>query len=216
MAEGRELRRSTMFGSKERGLGLVAGRNHEGFNVPGLWRPEKVPVTFERDPLFTAHHAMTCEDETDPATIKASVPYRSIPVPVGDEVDALEFLPNGDLLVANTKNDRVGRYVQTNNGPWCHARPIRRKIKPRTIQNRGKYRYVVENLATQSRIAIFDISDPGQPRLTAWFGSSGSAGGQFVNPARLAMSRDGRRLAVACQGNKRVIVFEMEALLRAI
>ncbi|MCZ6818733.1 MAG: NHL repeat-containing protein [Calditrichaeota bacterium] len=66
-----------------------------------------------------------------------------------------------------------------------------------------------------SGIAIFDLSKNGVP-LIAQFGEKGLTPGRFLSPDGLAISKDGKYLVMADQGNFRLQVFLLEPILDSL
>ena len=66
-----------------------------------------------------------------------------------------------------------------------------------------------------SGIAIFDLSKNGVP-LIAQFGEKGLTPGRFLSPDGLAISKDGKYLVIADQGNFRLQVFLLEPILDSL
>lgn len=120
-----------------------------------------------------------------------------------------------ELLVADEGNQNIKVYDK-NSGKYTGKTIGHPDLFGRDVEGLAIYKNHLFALnEEQGHIIIFDLMQKDVP-VIGLFGEKGLTPGRFISPDGLAVSRDGKYLAVADQGNFRIQVFELSEILAAL
>jgi len=119
---------------------------------------------------------------------------------------------NKNLLIADESNQIIKVY-EKNTGRFTGQTIGHPDLFGRDVEGLAIYQNKLFALNEEDgQVIIFDLTKDGTPVIGV-FGEKGLTPGRFLSADGLAVSRDGRYLAVADQGNFRIQIFELTEIL---